>query len=303
MAQLANIAPPLGEDASSGVSRWFYFKDKKRRGPVEAEELQTLFDKGSLPGDALVRPDQFRAEWRPASEVDFFSTPEVARPSSMPPAPPGSPLQGSAGTVVNGSFAEGTLNDSWERNDGFEMDGWATGAQIRPWVRYWARFFDLTMGGIFVGFAMGLTMPPWVFDSRILSGLIFLLIWIVVEGAMLSTLGWTPGKWLLNVRVRDRSGDKVGFGTGMRRTGWAMVMGMAAGFHILALAALIWSYFSYKEHGDTRWDRGLELDVEHREIPAWKVVLYIFLLLAVPTLFVMGVLGLAVLALMAEGAI
>ncbi|HSR49982.1 MAG TPA: RDD family protein [Acidobacteriota bacterium] len=315
MAELS-ITPPQGEGAPSGASQWFYFKNKRRQGPVEAQELQDLFDNGSLPGNALVRPDQFRAEWRPASEVDFFETPEVVRPKSMPPPAPGSGGAVNGGTVnggtVNGgtvqasagaAVLDGTLNDSWERDEGFETDNWATGAQIRPWVRYFARWFDFTTAGLFVGFAAGLFLPPAVSESNILLGIVFLFAWSVVEAGLLSTWGWTPGKWLLNVRVRDRDGGKISFGKGLRRMGWVSVLGVGLGIHILALGTLIWSYFHLKEHGDAKWDRALAIDTEHREIPGWKVALFVVLGFGIPLFFVVSVVGLAIMAAMAEGAL
>src|SRR5262249_44153066 len=77
------------------------------------------------------------------------------------------------------------------------------GPQVRPWVRYWARWIDSLLIGILVSFPFGFILPeglqnPFV-DSLIFS--IALMTWIPIEALLLVTIGTTPGKALLKISV------------------------------------------------------------------------------------------------------
>ncbi len=77
--------------------------------------------------------------------------------------------------------------------------------QVRPWVRYWARMFDLNLFAVAAGFLFAIFVPRALFrgisETLVLSAL-FLFLWIFVESLRLSWFGTTPGKSLLRTRLR-----------------------------------------------------------------------------------------------------
>src|SRR5262247_3675210 len=69
---------------------------------------------------------------------------------------------------------------------------------VRPWIRYWARMFDLTVFSLPVAFGLGVVAPN-LFSGLVadqLFGISLLFVWVFVEALLLSLFGTTPGKWL-----------------------------------------------------------------------------------------------------------
>lgn len=92
------------------------------------------------------------------------------------------------------------------------------GLPATPWLRFIARFFDYSLFGtllwILRTFALGhqplgayATLLPFEF-----------FVWIPVEAYLLSTLGTTPGKFLLRIQVQPRKRKKLDFFSALRRS-------------------------------------------------------------------------------------
>jgi hypothetical protein len=81
-------------------------------------------------------------------------------------------------------------------------------SQVRPWVRYWARVFDIYFFSILGGGLIGAFAPNAALSSPLI-GVVLLLIWVFVESLLLSTFGTTPGKWLFKVRLISPTGSIV----------------------------------------------------------------------------------------------
>ncbi|MEE8586388.1 MAG: GYF domain-containing protein, partial [Acidobacteriota bacterium] len=106
------------------VAQWYYFQGKQRVGPVSPQDVQDLLTGGDLPPDAMIRQNDERAEWNPAYSFGVFDIPEGRRLS------PSQALGN--GSVFQPYPAPAAMSDLW-----------AAGEQSRPWVRYWAKMFDM----------------------------------------------------------------------------------------------------------------------------------------------------------------
>lgn len=83
-----------------------------------------------------------------------------------------------------------------------------TTAPVRPWVRYWARMLDVYLACILGGVAIGVFAPNALAQpgSDQLFGIACIFAWIFIESLLLSTMGTTLGKWLLNIQLVSPSG-------------------------------------------------------------------------------------------------
>lgn len=253
---------------------WLYFEGRKRRGPIPKDDLQSLFDAGRLPGDALIRTTEATAEWFKAFERDVFRVPPV----KAPPKPP--PVQ-----AID-----------------HPLESWADGPQTRPWVRYWARTLDMSLFSYFamallvgLGLAMISAFGPSVIPEPDPDGgalqtllwsapfwLLFVLSMTFVEALFMTMTGTTPGKWLLNVRVRDEHGQKLGFGAAFGRTLGVWFKGMAAFLPFLAPVTQVLAFFRLRNLGQTSWDERGGHQVIHRYVPGLNVFFYLVLAIGVP---------------------
>ncbi|NCB63631.1 MAG: MerR family transcriptional regulator [Clostridia bacterium] len=79
----------------------------------------------------------------------------------------------------------------------------------RPWVRFFARGIDYTLCMfILMALLLGVLrtpLPGGVFFSLAISYLAWLLM-MCLETLLLATWGYTPGKWLFGLKVRDADG-------------------------------------------------------------------------------------------------
>lgn len=145
----------------------------------------------------------------------------------------------------------------------------------RPWVRFWARVIDsipMTVLVEFIAPAIGIPADTW---SNYASAWISMAVWIPIEAFLLSTWGTTPGKFVLDIRLR---GD-LSMGNALSRSGQVFLKGFAAGIPFVGLLAIWRSYRRLKNHGRTAWDESTGVAVEHGPVTWWRVALAILLIL------------------------
>lgn len=156
-------------------------------------------------------------------------------------------------------------------------------AQVRPWVRYWARMFDNSLAGIVLAFAY-LVAIPGILNEPIFSILIVpsqLLIWAVLESLLLATTGTTPGKWLFKTRVVPGSGTRLDYATALSRSLKVWWRGLGAGFNIIYLITMVIAYRHLTREGITTWDRDHGLQIVHERIGPVRIVASIFFFVSV----------------------
>jgi hypothetical protein len=128
----------------------------------------------------------------------------------------------------------------------------------RPGVRLVARAIDWSLAA----FVLTLAAPP-------ATGLLSFL-WFPVEALLLCSWGFTPGKWLLGIAVRDAQGQRPTFRSAFRRAAvvWAYGVGADTPF---ALATAVLAYAGLKHNGTTYWDTLGGYTVHHRRVGVARV--------------------------------
>jgi hypothetical protein len=96
----------------------------------------------------------------------------------------------------------------------------------------------------------------------------FILIFLYIFGGpiTLSTWGTTPGKVLLNVRLRRQEEDKLSYSDGMNRAFQVWLKGLGAGIPIVALSTQVAAYNRLRNEGKTSSDRDGHFLYSHQDI-------------------------------------
>lgn len=146
---------------------------------------------------------------------------------------------------------------------------------VRPWVRYWARQLDSYMLVFPIGILLALAAP-------IVQNLPGIALWIitfpmvaVIEALLLSTWGYTPGKWLLKVRVRAESGACLTFKEALKRSFSVIYYGMGLGIPIVSLITSVSSFERLKDNGITKWDEAGSFTVTHEKIGIVRIICFL----------------------------
>lgn len=156
----------------------------------------------------------------------------------------------------------------------------------RPWTRCWARMFDLMIAGIFLGTLLfvWILLNPYSYNdisktSETVWNMAALFIWIFIESLFLSTWGTTPGKWLLNTKVRNITGRKLTYSESLNRSFNVWGKGMGIGFPLATLFTLIISYRNLNADKKTSWDIKGGHTVLHKDPGFFRIAIFILLVL------------------------
>ncbi len=169
----------------------------------------------------------------------------------------------------------------------------------RPWVRLWARYFDVWIfvlpTSYLIGFAFATTDP--VAAARFFAnpvsgwvvGMVCSFLWVFVEAGFLATFGTTPGKAWLRVRVRTSDSMIPTFPTALTRSFLVWLGGTGLGIPLVAMITQLFSYSRLTSRGSTWWDDSCGLKVECRRIGAVRTVLFVTMMIGL--LFAMSLLN------------
>lgn len=163
-------------------------------------------------------------------------------------------------------------------------------AQVRPWVRYWARMFDIYLAAIVGGLVIGIFSPN-AFDkpgSEQILGLIIVFAWVFIESLLLSTMGTTPGKWFFKTSLIPPSGEKPDFSTALSRSFKVWWRGLGIGFPLASLITLIVAHGKLKKNGITTWDEDIGFTVVHERIGPVRIIVATILFMSFLLFAVIG---------------
>lgn len=170
----------------------------------------------------------------------------------------------------------------------------ATSANVLPasyaWRRYFARAFDtsLVMALVMILLLMFSiiavaivarsdvqTYIVWVQNlqevNRFVDAFITAVIWLPVEALFLSTLSWTPGKWIFGLRVRTQTGGKPSYGTALSRAALVLLKGQALTVPLVSLITLFVSYDHLVKSGSMSWDRDMKTSVSYEKLTDLRI--------------------------------
>lgn len=180
----------------------------------------------------------------------------------------------------------GTATESVGRVTADSASSQALVRSVRPWVRYWARSFDVTLFMVLVGILVFFFAPDLLTGNY--GGLALelgsLFLWVFVEALLLVTFGRTPGKWLFKTHLNLISGRPISYSDALRRSRKAWWRGMGAGIPIVSLITLVIAHNRLKKKRHTSWDGEGHFAVTHEKIGALPVIGAIAFFIAVGAL-------------------
>ena len=165
-----------------------------------------------------------------------------------------------------------------------------------PWRRYFARVLDHAFGTLILWMILSLVFRVNFQNiggvGEWLLGYVEWLIWLPLEGLLLSRWGTTPGKWLMGIRVEHEDGRKLTYGEAIDRAWQVFVKGMGALIPIYNIIRLWKSYKAVRDGDDDEleweWNTNSVQVVREQDCPGWRPVAYagayaalIFVLVAV----------------------
>jgi uncharacterized RDD family membrane protein YckC len=163
-------------------------------------------------------------------------------------------------------------------------------SKSRPWIRFLARSLDMYFGSFGLSLLLaGVTVPP-----EAASGWPVFLLWVwilVVEPLLMLSIGTTPGKWLLRVRVIPSGGSSISLSAAFVRSFRVWWRGCGACFPLVILFTFASARSRLLRDGVTTWDRDGGFLVTHGPIGPLRMVvavvlvfIWVFLLLLTASL-------------------
>jgi len=153
------------------------------------------------------------------------------------------------------------------------------------WRRFGARWFDCSLYlviifGLFK--AGGLTLGSEN-NEEVSMGDVFLIVlpFVIMEGALIGSFGFTPGKWLLSLRVTGPEGKLLSTGTAIIRALRVWVLGMGMGHLILLPIGHLIALWMGRKKGAPLWDFPLGHRVEGTPLIPGRVVTFFVLFTAI----------------------
>jgi uncharacterized RDD family membrane protein YckC len=134
--------------------------------------------------------------------------------------------------------------------------------------RLWARILDWIVANTAV--ATLVILADAELGGELVRGPLVLLLWIPLEALLLSTVGSTPGKWLLGIFVRDAGGRRLSFRAALRRSAGVFAWGLGLGSVIGLVTAFI-AHRRLTRRGATYWDEVDGLEVHEQDVSSFRV--------------------------------
>ena len=159
-----------------------------------------------------------------------------------------------------------------------------------PWLRYWARMFDMSMYSYVAYFGIaiiqyiqrqsGAANTSAEQDTARLLGFGAIALWWFVEALNLSVFGSTLGKWMFGISVRQSDGQKLKFDQALSRGFTIWWRGLGLSMPIIFLFTLKKAYDTLSSTGITSWDKDGAYNVQHKTIGITRMIFC--LLLSIP---------------------
>ncbi len=143
---------------------------------------------------------------------------------------------------------------------------------------YFARILDNYVFVVCAGFAAGLLFPSMFTGSNgshadngrwQLLGILYLALYVPVEGFCLYAFGTTLGKALYGIRLTPK-GTEITFYEAAHRSALVWLRGIGIGIPIIGFFTMMNANSKLKANGATTWDAELGWSVKHSKIGAWR---------------------------------
>ncbi len=133
------------------------------------------------------------------------------------------------------------------------------------WRRYFARTLDHGICGLiwvlFSTYVLRLPFTTWGWSVYGAIAVLFLV--AALEPVMLTLWGWTPGKWLMGLRLTDGE-DKPRYSDALMRTLGVLFAGLGLGLPWISLICGFFAWRRADKGQESRWDEDSVLDYTYR---------------------------------------
>lgn len=238
------------------TENWWYAQGGMTYGPLPAGRLCNLVITGVLKAqDWLWTPGM--PAWARAGTIPAFAEP--LRAAGLPHASPGDAGPAPADLPVA-----------------------IRPRRAGPWDRFWAQWLDIYLARTVLIVFLGIGGYRLETDStRFMSFMAILPISLILQALMLSTLGTTPGKALLGLRVRRQDGGHIDARSLIRRQWLLWIKGLALGLPLIDLITQYRSKERLNRAHLTPWDEAAGTDVYQDEYGPGRLVLCMLLIIVV----------------------
>ena len=149
------------------------------------------------------------------------------------------------------------LNRPADQPGFFDLRSDAAPTVSNPWRRYFARSLDLGLCSL-LWMAVCLFLFRWHPDNtwliRLLNSYVAYGILLVLEPVLLCTWGYTPGKWIFGLAVRNPLGQKLTWGKAVDRTWGVFARGEGYGIPFYRLWRKYKCYCQCKDGEPEAWE-------------------------------------------------
>jgi uncharacterized RDD family membrane protein YckC len=240
--------------------------DGEKAGPFDIAQVARKIEAGEYTAEMHGWIEGMR-QWQPLSSMPQFTecftrVPAAAdEPIMPPPLPVRHPL-----SPATWQLPASTLQER-------------TAMLVR---RLFARWFDLILwSSLFVcvmHFA-GANLKDML--TNYWSTYLMMLVWILLEAAMIHVWGCTPGKYLLGLRVSRMTGTPLPVGLSLLRAVRVYLMGMGMSNPLLMPLCHWFSWWFVRKHGAALWDGASGIRVSLMPITPLRWVWYVLLLISI----------------------
>lgn len=149
--------------------------------------------------------------------------------------------------------------------------------RVNPPIRFLARFFDYALFLLvllLIRNTAGARFPESLFEYMIPFEY---FAWIPLEVALLTSLGTTPGKFLLRTKITHGRKPRFDFVTALRRSFNVWLRGLGMGIPIVNVLCMLVASSKLRMLGMTSWDREDNISVTHQPVTQARVILASFI--------------------------
>ncbi len=229
--------------------QFWLIEDGEKSGPLEDYEIRELIRKGEVSSDRKI--------WH----------------------------EGADGWISAGEVA--VLKSEFERK--FEPPPIPEKLKAKPpflyWRRFGARWFDFLLYSLILFTVYRLGGIKLLPDPKepISMGKVFVevLPFIIMEAALLGSLGYTPGKWFMSLKVTNAEGKLLSTGAAVMRSLRIWVLGMGMNQPLLWPIAHLIAVWMGKKKGAPLWDLPLGHQVTGKTPLPNRLMLFFVLLIAI----------------------
>lgn len=259
---------------------WWYASSGQKIGPLPLSDILQALGNGQIALETLVWQPGWK-DWRKLTDVEEIRTQilEVLR-NQQRRVPP--PLPSGASDIPARSGDRVALSANLFAPD---ISTAPAVPQVRPWVRFWARLFDIYVFSFVFGAVSVFLFSLSVSDKgqELLLGMTALFVWTFVEPAFLSSIGTTPGKWLMRIKVASANGHGISYRCALSRSLKVWWRGLGIGFPFVFLFTMAIAAGRLRKNGITSWDREGAFTVTHGRVGLFRaslmaVLMFVFFL-------------------------